>query len=271
MTSADDQPNQLDLTRIEAVASLRGVVYRDRTPSTNDMALDLAADPALVTPTLVIAEEQTAGRGRGANRWWSAPGALTFSLVVEPADVDLTPDHWPRLSLAVAVAACDALGHFAPNVSFGVRWPNDVMAHDRKLGGILIEAPHHGSSAARRLVIGVGLNVNNPWREAPAELRAAVTSLSDTTGQTHDLTEVLLQLLAALDARLAQLSAGDACLQAAWGELCVLRGRRIEVERGRRTIWGQCQGIAEDGALLIETDGQTERLLSGVLCRVDNT
>ncbi len=270
MTSADEHQNRLDLARIEAIASLRDVDYRDTMPSTNDLALELAADPSLATPTLVLAGEQTAGRGRGANRWWSAPGALTFSLVVEPADVDLVPDHWPRLSLAVAVAACDALGHFAPSVAFGVRWPNDVMAHDRKLGGILIEAPHHGSSAARRLVVGVGLNVNNPWREAPAELRAVATSLSDTTGQSHNLTEVLLQLLAALGERLAQLSSGDSCLPAAWGELCVLRGHRIEVERGRRAIWGHCQGIAEDGALLIDTDGRTERLLSGVLCSVDN-
>ena len=82
MTSANDNPNRLDVARIEAVASLRGVVYRDRTPSTNDLAIDLAADQALVTPTMVLAGEQTAGRGRGANRWWSAPGALTFSLVV---------------------------------------------------------------------------------------------------------------------------------------------------------------------------------------------
>ena len=86
------------------------------------------------------------------------------------------PDHWPRLSLAVAVAACDTLGHFAPSVAFGVRWPNDVMAHDRKLGGILIEAPHHGLSAAHRLVVGVGLNVNNSWREAPAAKSEAVSS-----------------------------------------------------------------------------------------------
>ena len=265
MMSAPDPESLFDLARIEAATSVRSVVYRDTTPSTNDLSLRLAADPDLATPTLVLAGEQTAGRGRGANRWWSARGALTFSLVVESADMGLPPDAWPRLSLAVAVATCDALAHLAPGVAFGVKWPNDVVAADRKIGGILIEVPNHAPPIPRRLVVGVGLNINNLWRAAPADLRATATSLADTTGRAHDLTEVLLRLLTALDDRREQLRTGDARLPAAWQDLCALRDRTIEVELDGGTIRGRCQGIAADGALLIDGEQGRQRLTRGVI------
>ena len=270
MTSTPIPENLFDLTRIEAATSVRRVVYRDTTPSTNDLAIELAADPALRAPTLVLAGEQTAGRGRGANRWWSAPGALTFSLIVDPADLGLPPDAWPRLSLATAVAACDALARLAPGVALGVKWPNDVVAADRKIGGILIEGPHHAPPTPRRLVVGVGLNVNNLWSEAPAELRATATSLADTTGGTHNLTEVLVRLLESITDRWEQLRTLDTRLPTAWRQLCVLRGRSVAVEIDHDILQGHCQGIAEDGALLVESEQGLRRLTHGVVCRVSD-
>jgi BirA family biotin operon repressor/biotin-[acetyl-CoA-carboxylase] ligase len=235
------------------------------TSSTNDLALELAADPRLPVPALVLAARQTAGRGRGGNRWWSAPGALTFSLVLEPAQVDLAIDHWPRLSLTTTVAVCDALAKLAPDAIWGAKWPNDVTVAGRKICGILVEVPNRGPRAGRRVVVGVGLNVNNSWQTAPDDLRDVGTALCDVTGRRHDRTDVLIRFLTAFADRLEQLSRADTRLLGAWRSRCVLRGRQVRIDNGAGSVRGRCWGIDDDGALVVETASGEQRVHGGVV------
>lgn len=261
--------DRLDLHRLTACDRLAHVELHDVLPSTSDLALRRAADAALRTPALVVAAEQSAGRGRGQNRWWSSRGALTFSLVIEPARLALDEQSWPRFSLAAAVAICDVI---VPLVSplvapsgCGIRWPNDVLVDERKIAGLLIEAPGATADVPRRLVLGIGLNVNNSLLTAPVEVRRVGTSLADLTQRSFDLTDVLLALIERLETRLEQLAAADAELVQAWQSRCLLRGRQIELADGTA---GLCEGIGDDGALVLDVDGKPRRMYSGVLVSV---
>ena len=251
--------------RILAADLVKQLVLRAEIGSTNDLAMELVAAGQLRTPALVLAERQMAGRGRGANRWWSAAGALTFSLVLDPAQINLPAERWPPISLATAVAIVTALEPLAAGVRFGVKWPNDVHAGERKIAGILVEIPNQAQLAQRRIIVGVGLNVNNSWHTAPPELQAIGAALTDLTGQTHDATDVLLAVLTEIDDRIDQLGRSDARLADAWQSLCVLRGRHVELDLGQRLVAGPCSGIDADGALVVETPTGSQRIFGGAV------
>jgi len=181
--------------------------------STSDVAVDLAASEDVPTPALVLADRQTAGRGRGSNRWWSAPGALTCSLLIEPASWNIAAKQFSRLSLATAAAVRDVLESLAGDKTWQLKWPNDVMVGGRKICGVLVDVPN---VKRQRVVLGVGLNVNNSCRGGPRELRDSATSLCDVTGRLYDMTRVIESLLEALDERLDQLGRDDRRLAATW-------------------------------------------------------
>jgi BirA family biotin operon repressor/biotin-[acetyl-CoA-carboxylase] ligase len=260
----------LDLVRVKNSPFVAEVEWHATIPSTNDRALELAPREALPTPFLIACGEQTAGRGRGSNRWWSGPGALLFSLVLDPGQVGsagLRTDHWPRVALTAGVALCEALGALAPHLSGGLKWPNDVLLAGKKLAGILVEIPPTRPPAPRRLVLGMGINVNNSLAEAPADVRAVGTALCDASGLEFDPTEVLIAWLDRFAGNLGRLAADDPALPLGWQSRCVLSGRTIELLAGDRLVRGTCRGIDTDGALLLETAAGPERLYAGVLVR----
>ena len=256
----------LDLHRLTSSERFAHVELHDVLPSTSDLALRRASAATLETPALIVANEQTAGRGRGKNRWWSSPGALTFSLVVEPARLALDEQSWPRFSLAAAVAICDVVAPLVQPSCCGIHWPNDVFVDEKKVAGLLVEAPSAAADVPRRLVLGIGLNVNNSLLTAPVDVRRVGASLSDLAGRSFDLTEILLTLVERLEVRLGQLAAAEEPLVQAWQSRCLLRGRRIELADGTA---GRCQGIDVDGALLLECNGVQRRIYSGVLKAVE--
>lgn len=263
MSGAPQPPFDLDRIRLAPlVAELR---YFDTIESTNSAAVEAAREARVVCPTLFLAAEQTAGRGRGANRWHSSAGALTFSLLIEPPEC-FERVHWPKLALAVAVAICRALERFAPASSFGVRWPNDVYSGERKISGVLVEAP--ATDDRPRAVIGVGLNVNNSFDAAPADVQARAVSLAELRGNEIRLTDVLLQLLADVDRDLARLYDQARDLADDWQRLCLLRGRQVTLEQGARRITGRSDGIDRDGSLLIDDGRGPQRYYGGVLTAV---
>jgi BirA family biotin operon repressor/biotin-[acetyl-CoA-carboxylase] ligase len=265
MIDDDGSADILDARHLAGLPFVRHVELHAVATSTNDLALRAVSNAELPVPALIVAERQTAGRGRGNNRWWSGPGALTFSLILEPAQADLTTRRWPRLSLTTAMAVCDALAELAPQADWGIKWPNDVQVGGRKIGGILVEAPNHGGTEDRRVVVGIGVNVNNSCRDAPEDLRQISTSLCDVTGRDADRTDVLARFLSAFAVRLGQLASGETVLADQWRRRCVLRGRQVRIDSGRGTIAGCCHGIAEDGALIVETDTGIQRLHGGVV------
>jgi BirA family transcriptional regulator, biotin operon repressor / biotin---[acetyl-CoA-carboxylase] ligase len=223
-----------------AESFIRSVEVHDELGSTNDRAKELAAEPAIDLPALVVAHHQTAGRGRGQNAWWSAEGALTFSLLLETEMLGVNSSSWPQLSLAVGVAVCDALADEieAGHSRLGLKWPNDVFLDGVKVCGVLIESPG-GPPPAKN-------------RQAPREVGGKATALCDASGRVHDLCAILIRTLETLRRRIEQVAANDPQLIADWQRLCWLTEQEVEVHTGDKWFDGICLGIAEDASLIVE-------------------
>jgi BirA family transcriptional regulator, biotin operon repressor / biotin---[acetyl-CoA-carboxylase] ligase len=254
-----DHPS-LDAPRLLAETFAASVEHYVELPSTNDQAkLRGATDPCPM-PLLVVADRQTAGRGRGVNRWWSGPGSLTFSLLVPPERLPADRAVGPLVALAAGVAVVECLAPLAEPQELGLHWPNDIFAAGRKLGGILIEALANG-----RHVVGIGLNVNNRLDEAPGEIRAAAVSLAEIADRTFDLTGLLIDLLESLDRQLRLLCESPAQVAGRADALCLQRGRTLTLELTSRRITGRCLGIGIDGGLTLDTAEGPQSFHSGVV------
>src|SRR5687768_4110674 len=116
-----------DLARIAADSGIAALEYQPEVGSTNDWALQLAADEQRAWPLLVLTQQQTGGRGRGANQWWAAEGSLTFSLVLDAHQQTIPSENWPRIALVIGLAVCESLQAIFPQGIFGLKWPNDVL------------------------------------------------------------------------------------------------------------------------------------------------
>jgi BirA family biotin operon repressor/biotin-[acetyl-CoA-carboxylase] ligase len=166
------------------------------------------------------------------------------------------------MALTTGLAVGEALQQLRPGLEIGLKWPNDVCVRSRKIAGILVEVP---TRAPDRVVLGVGVNVNNSVAGAPGPLADTATSLLDVTGYAFDLTVVLVHTLRKIADELAALAHADSALAHRWTVLCMLTGRQVRVEVGRRVTTGTCQGIDESGALQIETAHGLQHCRSGVV------
>jgi BirA family biotin operon repressor/biotin-[acetyl-CoA-carboxylase] ligase len=247
-----------DLPRISGAGLVRHVDWHESLGSTNDRALELAARGG-EPPLLVLTERQTGGRGRGTNRWHSAPGALTFSLVLDASAEVVAPGDLSQAALVAGLAVCEALEGLAPQAAWRVKWPNDVYADGRKLCGILCESAQLREG---RLVIGIGINVNNSL--SAADLPFAAGALVDLDGQVRDLTTVLIAVLARLEARWQEfLGQGFVLSAAGYRARCLLSGKWLTVASGPERLVGFCQGIDDAGALLLTTERGPRTVVSG--------
>jgi BirA family biotin operon repressor/biotin-[acetyl-CoA-carboxylase] ligase len=252
--------DHLDVDRLLESALVAQVEYYATIGSTNDRAKECAAAGPERLPLLVAAEEQTAGRGRGANRWWTGRGSLVFSLLFKAQELSMERMQSPLVALAAGVAVVEAVSQLLPSLPVGIRWPNDVYVGDRKLAGILVEA-----LAERYCVVGIGVNVNNSLADAPAEVAQTATTLLDLTGDRHDRTAMLLTILAQLAKRLRELAKTPDAVVSRCNRLCLQHGQTLAIQAGERRIAGCCAGIAPDGALLVETPAGRQAVYSGVL------
>jgi len=189
-------------------------------------------------PILLVAEQQTAGRGRLGRGWQSAAGdSLTFSL-----GLALAPADWSGLSLAVGVSLAESL-----HPALRLKWPNDLWLDDRKLGGILIETASFGAGGGRYAVIGVGLNVAPPAAQGlstpPASLRELLPY-----AQAPDVLQLVAAPLVADLLRFAQ--AGFAPFHARFDARDALAGRAVTLSDGSAGI---ARGVGETGSLLVHT------------------
>jgi BirA family biotin operon repressor/biotin-[acetyl-CoA-carboxylase] ligase len=260
-------PDVIDaILRIEGQTFVRQVEWFGELGSTNDYALSRAAEVDLVLPRLIWTGRQTAGRGRGSHEWWSAAGALTFSLLIDGPVSGLPAERWPQVSMVTALAVAETLQQFVPEDRIGLKWPNDVQIDDRKVCGILVEVP---TSVAGRLVVGVGLNVANSLRRAPIELQATAVSLVDLLPAAPSPPLVLLEFLHAWHGLTQQLSAGRLNLAERWSPQCVLAHEQVVLTHGHERIEGVCRGITAGGALLLEVRGRLEQFWAGTVRLVD--
>ena len=241
-------PTSYDGVRPGALASMLGVptvhVY-ESVPSTLDVAHELGARGA-ESGTLVLADMQTAGRGRGGKRWASAPGAGIWMTLVE-RDVDAAVIE--LLALRLGLAAASALDAFVDD-TVSVKWPNDLYAASGKLAGILVEARWRGG-APEWVAVGLGLNVRLPPDVPNASALRAGSSRVD----------VLRALVPALRDVLARRGALDAAELRELERRDMSRGRRVD-QPGAGTV----EGVSEAGELLVRTaGGSLDRYRAGSL------
>lgn len=240
---------------------LRGPVHCFPTlASTNDLAKELGAKGA-PEGTLVVAEAQTGGRGRLGRRWDSPPGVgLYASLLLRPS---LPPLELPRITLTTAVAVVRALRRVI-GLAVGIKWPNDLILQGKKVGGILTEMETE-TERIRYLVVGLGLNVNNPG--FAAELAGGATSLAQAVGHPVRRLPLLQGWLEEFEVLYEGFLAGefDRILRE-WQEYNVTLGRTVTVRQGLKQITGLALAVAPDGALLLQTEtGEVMRVTSGEL------
>ena len=235
--------------------------------STNDEAHRLAEQGAL-HGEVVVAEIQTAGRGRRGRPWISPPGgSIALSVILRPA---LPPGRAPEIALAAAVAVCEAARELGAR-SAAIKWPNDVECDGRKLAGLLTELRTDGERT-RHVILGVGLNCNAELRDFPEELQESATSLRVERGEAVPRALACARLLEALDEWLALHDLeGFPPVRARFRQLSSTLGRRVQVELEPGVVEGDALDLAEDGALLVRTErGELVRVVAGDVthCRV---
>lgn len=247
----------------------QSIIDRDEAESTSDLARAMALSGWAAFPLLVRARKQTKGRGRGENAWWSDSGSLTFTLALVPSAHGLKSEHEPRLALAAAIAAIEAVETYIPaSKTLGIRWPNDIEVGGKKLGGILPE--RFETPMGVRILIGIGLNVLTRLDRAPEEIRLMAASLADDAPSVDDCPtpdRVLAAILAGLESVLPRLARDDESLADHWASLDLLKGTQVKVDLGTRVVEGIGAGIDPQGALLVKTGSGTERLFGGRVLR----
>ena len=221
-------------------------------------ALQAGAPEGLV----IIADEQTAGRGRRGRDWSSPPGAgLYVSIVLRPSLDDDGARVLSVLTLAAGVAVREAIAR-AAGVAPDVKWPNDLVIGRRKLAGILAEGSAIGTPA-QAVILGVGINVMRASH--PPEIRDRATTLEEELGRAVDRAPLLEELLVAVPAHYDHIRRGDAAgVLQAWRQAApAAHGARVEWEAGTITRRGITAGIDDAGALLIQTADGVERVIAG--------
>lgn len=229
--------------------------------STSTTARSIVASEDVALPLLVVAREQTAGRGRGDHTWWSGRGSLAFTLALDPKAHGLAPHQEPRVALGAALLVAQTIDDGSIG-KVGVRWPNDVECRGRKIAGILPERVE--TPGGPRLLVGIGVNVANRFEDAPDSIRAIASSIADAGIAEVPSPSVLLdRLLDGFAAMLAGIAADDPRIAAQWRERDVLVGRPLRLLVDGRVIAGDGAGIAPDGGLILRSPGLGERVFYG--------
>lgn len=214
----------------------------------------LLADSPCELPLLILADRQTAGRGRGANAWWSDSGSLTFTVAIDPAAHGIDTSHEPRLALSLGAFLAEGFvaAGWLPGGRVGIRWPNDIECAGRKLAGILLERIQ--TPAGTRTLLGVGVNVSTQFVDAPADVSRLATSLANEGPIAPDAHEqVLLCALEAMRLAVEDVASSDESQCARWNAHDLLRGERVRVDLGNRVVEGIGRGIDAAGHLCLDT------------------
>ncbi|MEW6273286.1 MAG: biotin--[acetyl-CoA-carboxylase] ligase [Thermodesulfobacteriota bacterium] len=236
------------------------IVHRDAVDSTNRLAAELARGGA-PEGTVVIAEQQTAGRGR-LGRTWASPANVNLycSIVLRPA---VPPLEVPRLTLVAGLAVAQAIAATGEQLAPQIKWPNDVLLDGRKVAGVLTELEAE-AERVRFVIVGIGVNLNAARGDFPRELARKATSLALATGERVDRAAFTGRLLGALETAYEVFrTRGFAALRARYEAFHCLPGRRVSID-GRPPTSGVVRGVDDDGALLVETKGgEVRRVVAG--------
>lgn len=237
----------------------KNYVYKERTDSTNTDAKKIALEGAC-EGTVVVAEEQTGGKGR-IHRGWASPygKGIWFSLILRPK---FPPMEAPKCTLMAAVALIKAF-HFLGLVSAGIKWPNDILVNQRKLVGILTEM-QASMEEINYIVIGMGINVSTSDDDLPKEMAGIGTSF-EAEGITANRREILVLCLKYLEAQYMKvLDEGFESTLQEWRDLNITLQREVQVKSADNTFTGIAEDIDLDGNLLVRLpDGELSRVIAG--------
>ena len=229
------------------VASLKILHYKIL-QSTNMTAYRLAQQSAPEW-TVVVADVQTKGRGRGRKKWESPKGGLWFSILLRPK---VPSPKLPLLQFLAAIATRQALEN-ATDLSVRLKWPNDLVLAHEKLGGILIESKTLGNTISFA-ILGIGLNIN----QLKAQLPPGAVSLRVVSGKQQDLRLLLRAILEQIRSSYDDLNNSSKIMEE-WWRNCVHRPSRVQVTLPNDTVTGISRGVDKEGSLVIETDDRRIR------------
>jgi BirA family biotin operon repressor/biotin-[acetyl-CoA-carboxylase] ligase len=251
---------QLLSHRLYGTPFARHIYHYFKVDSTNTVAMRLGEEGE-AHGTVVLAEEQTAGRGRAGRLWHSEKSAgISCTVLLRP---QIPPSQAPLLTLVAGLAARDAAAEELDAIP-DIRWPNDVLVHGRKFCGILTEMRAE-PDRIHYAVVGIGMNVNQS--RMPEELEDIATSLRIDTGKTHSRLEVLIRLLRHLDRYYNQfLTEGATPILRRFAEVSsYFRGKRVRITTSAETFTGSTAGLEPNGVLRVARDdrGSIELVLSG--------
>jgi len=264
----------LDISAIRTVVKScvfgQNIVYRHTVSSTNTLAKELALAGAEL-PFAVIAEEQTAGKGRLKRSWFSPFGkGIWLTIVFPPAEEKTVAGHYNFLfSLAIAKAIIAVTA-----ISPSFKWPNDIQINERKVCGILIESCIRsvrdesalGRGDDQRLFIsGAGINVNIASSEFPEDIRHSATSLIAETGKLVNRTELFIEIIKTVDLLYAVWKErGIEPIYNEWIHSCTTIGREVSVHTEQLSLTGTAERAQDDGSLIVrDSAGEMHRLYAG--------
>jgi BirA family biotin operon repressor/biotin-[acetyl-CoA-carboxylase] ligase len=239
------------------MAVLKPKVLRfESLPSTNTELARLASEGA-AEGLSIVADEQTAGRGR-LQRAWSSPKAagLYFSILLRPA---VPQKYWPLITFMAALAAGDALRE-ACGLQTDIKWPNDLLSSERKICGILAEAID--TPAGRAVILGIGINLTQ--NAFPPELANVATSVAEATGRTPDREQILAALTGALSRWYPVLAEPGKIVDSWSNRSSYAIGKLVQVSNGDDVWQGTTCGVEPDGALRLRmTSGEIKFVRAG--------
>ncbi|RXK55776.1 biotin--[acetyl-CoA-carboxylase] ligase [Oleiharenicola lentus] len=258
-------PPQLHHALIQAHLASRAkpptIITLEQVDSTNSEASRQLASGSR-TPLVILAREQTQGRGRRGRVWHSPPaGNLYSTFVFRPK---LEPARLQDFTLWMGLNVCELIANFCA-VEPGMKWPNDVYFNGRKAGGMLTEA-RIDADEVHDLVFGLGLNLNARSTDLPKDLQKSAISLSEAAGSPLDVNRFAAALIGRVLTACNRFFEGDYRDKFAelWQRFDVLRGQPVSVTQGDRSVAGTATGIDDEGSLIVRTTaGRTERFRAG--------
>jgi len=232
----------------------RRILYYPSVTSTMDIARREAQQGA-AEGTIVVADEQTGGRGRLKRTWLSPGGSISLSVILYPG-----LEYLPSLIMLASLAVVRSVESVA-GIRAQIKWPNDVLINNRKVCGILIESDIRGGRV-NHVLLGIGINVNLSLADFP-EIQAIATSLSDELGRDISRLSLIRCLLAEVERLYLALSTGESLFEE-WRDNLVTLGKKVRVKTPEAVYEGVAESVAADGGLLLRgLDGSLTRILAG--------
>ncbi|MBD7986097.1 biotin--[acetyl-CoA-carboxylase] ligase [Sporosarcina sp. Sa2YVA2] len=251
LTHSPDRVNAANIQKhLKTKMYGHNITYYESCSTTQTIAHDDAQSGA-PDGTLIIAEEQTAGKGRLARPWSSAARkGIWMSLIIRPS---LMPQQAPQMTLVAAVAIVRAIEEVV-KIEATIKWPNDIMIKGKKITGILTEL-QSDPDRVKAIIIGIGMNINHDMEDFPEEIQSIATSLKLESGETIDRSRLIAEILSFLELYTHMYEKhGFSPIKLLWEGYSNTAGKRIKAVMLNETIEGVALGISEDGLLEVKQD-----------------